>query len=153
MDDYAHHPTEIAALAAAARARFPGRRIVAMFQPHTYARTRYLLDGFKRCFAGFDRLFILETYAAREAIADGMTGGQLAAELHDPAPTYAATFEGGRRRRRRGPAARRRLLHGRRRRRRCRGADGAGAPEGQGRGVITEVLLKRLEAIAPTRRE
>ncbi len=93
MDDYAHHPTEIEALAEAARARFPGRRIVAMFQPHTYARSRYLLDGFKRCFAGFDRLFILETYAAREAIADGMTGAQLAAELHDPAPTYAATFE------------------------------------------------------------
>jgi len=93
MDDYAHHPTEIEALAKAARARFPGRRLVAMFQPHTYARTRYLLDGFKRCFSGFDRLFILETYAAREAIADGMTGAQLAAELHDPAPGYAATFE------------------------------------------------------------
>lgn len=95
MDDYAHHPTEIAALAQAARARFPGRRIVAMFQPHTYARSRYLLDGFKRCFTGFDRLFILETYAAREAIADGMTGAQLAAELHDPAPSYAETFEQG----------------------------------------------------------
>lgn len=95
MDDYAHHPTEIEALAIAARARFPGRRIVAMFQPHTYARSRYLLEGFKRCFSGFDRLFILETYAAREAIADGMTAAQLAAELHDPEPGYAATFEAG----------------------------------------------------------
>ena len=95
MDDYAHHPSEIAALLPAARARFPGRRIVAMFQPHTYARSRYLLDGFKQCFKGFDKLFILETYAAREAIADGMTGAQLAAELHDPAPEYAETFEQG----------------------------------------------------------
>jgi UDP-N-acetylmuramate--alanine ligase len=95
MDDYAHHPTEIEALAEAARARFPGRRIVAMFQPHTYARSRYLLDGFRTCFSGFDRLYILETYAAREAIADGMTGAQLAAELHDPKPGYAATFEQG----------------------------------------------------------
>jgi UDP-N-acetylmuramate--alanine ligase len=95
MDDYAHHPTEIEALAASARTRFPGRRIVAMFQPHTYARTRYLLDGFRGCFRGFDKLFILETYAAREAIADGMTGAQLAAELHDPEPGYAATFEEG----------------------------------------------------------
>jgi UDP-N-acetylmuramate--alanine ligase len=95
MDDYAHHPTEIAALAKAAKARFPGRRIVAMFQPHTYARSRYLLEGFRTCFSGFDRLFILETYAAREAIADGMTGEQLAAELHDPEPAYAATFEQG----------------------------------------------------------
>jgi UDP-N-acetylmuramate--alanine ligase len=66
-----------------------------MFQPHTYARSRYLLDGFRTCFSGFDRLYILETYAAREAIADGMTGAQLAAELHDPKPGYAATFEQG----------------------------------------------------------
>lgn len=93
MDDYAHHPTEIAALAPAAKARFPERRIVALFQPHTYARSRYLLEGFKTCFSGFDRLFILETYAAREAIADGMTGEQLAAEISDPIPGYCATFE------------------------------------------------------------
>ncbi|HLF76492.1 MAG TPA: UDP-N-acetylmuramate--L-alanine ligase [Dehalococcoidia bacterium] len=93
MDDYAHHPTEIAALAPASHARFPGRRIVALFQPHTYARSRYLLDGFKTCFTGFDRLFILETYAAREAIADGLTGAQLAAEITDPTPGYCETFE------------------------------------------------------------
>ena len=93
FDDYAHHPTEIADTAAAAKTHFPGRRIVALFQPHTYARTRYLLDGFKGCFRDFDALYILETYAAREAIADGMTGKQLAAELHDPEPGYFETFE------------------------------------------------------------
>jgi UDP-N-acetylmuramate--alanine ligase len=93
MDDYAHHPTEVRALAQSARARFPGRRIVALFQPHTFARTRYLLDGFRGCFEGFDRLFLLETYAAREAIADGMTAEQLAAEVTSPKPTYCATFE------------------------------------------------------------
>jgi UDP-N-acetylmuramate--alanine ligase len=93
MDDYAHHPTEIAALAPAAKTRFPGRRIVAMFQPHTYARSRYLLEGFKTCFSDFDRLLILETYAAREAIADGMTGEQLAAQISHPVPSYCATFE------------------------------------------------------------
>jgi UDP-N-acetylmuramate--alanine ligase len=93
FDDYAHHPTEIADTAAAAKAHFPGRRIVALFQPHTYARTRYLLEGFKRCFREFDALYILETYAAREAIADGMTGAQLAAELHEPEPGYFETFE------------------------------------------------------------
>jgi UDP-N-acetylmuramate--alanine ligase len=92
-DDYAHHPTEIADTASAAKLHFPGRRIVALFQPHTYARTRYLLDGFKRCFRDFDRLFILETYAAREAIADGMTGAQLAAEVETPKPGYFETFE------------------------------------------------------------
>jgi len=93
IDDYAHHPTEIADTAAAARLHFPGRRTVAVFQPHTYARTRYLLDGFRNCFHDFDRLFILETYAAREAIADGMTGAQLAGEIAAPKPGYAATFE------------------------------------------------------------
>ena len=93
MDDYAHHPTEVEATAAAARARFPGRRIVALFQPHTYARTRYLLDGFRTCFRALDRLFILETYAAREAIADGMTAEQLALEVVAPPATYVATFE------------------------------------------------------------
>ena len=93
MDDYAHHPTEVRALAAAARARFPDRRIVALFQPHTFARTRYLLDGFRTCFEGFDRLYLLETYAAREAIADGMTAKDLAAEVTTPPPTYTETFE------------------------------------------------------------
>jgi UDP-N-acetylmuramate--alanine ligase len=93
MDDYAHHPTEIALLAKSARMRFPGRRCIIIFQPHTYARTRYLLDGFRECFRGFDRLFLLETYAAREAIADGMTARQLAAEVTDPPPTYVETFE------------------------------------------------------------
>jgi UDP-N-acetylmuramate--alanine ligase len=92
-DDYAHHPTEIADTAAATRVHFPGRRIVALFQPHTYARTRYLLEGFKTCFRDFDRLFILETYAAREAIADGLTGRQLADELSEPVPGYFQTFE------------------------------------------------------------
>jgi UDP-N-acetylmuramate--alanine ligase len=93
MDDYAHHPTEIEALALAAHARYPGRRVVALFQPHTYARSRYLLEGFRECFKRFDKLFILETYAAREAIADGMTAAQLAAEITDPQPSYAASFE------------------------------------------------------------
>jgi UDP-N-acetylmuramate--alanine ligase len=92
-DDYAHHPTEIADTAAAAKTHFPGRRIVALFQPHTYARSRYLLNGFKTCFRDFDKLYVLETYAAREAIADGMTGAQLASELHEPEPGYFETFE------------------------------------------------------------
>jgi UDP-N-acetylmuramate--alanine ligase len=93
-DDYAHHPTEIADTAAAAKEHFPGHRIVALFQPHTYARSRYLLEGFRHCFEAFDRLFILETYAAREAIADGMTAKQLSEEITSPPPTYCETFEG-----------------------------------------------------------
>ena len=66
MDDYAHHPTEVLATLAAARSRFPGRRLVVLFQPHTYTRTRYLLDGFRDCFHECDVLMIARTYAARE---------------------------------------------------------------------------------------
>ena len=73
--------------------------MVACFQPHTYARSVYLLDGFRDCF-GARRLFILETYAAREAIADGMTAAQLAAEVHDPEPTYCGPSRSRRRGRR-----------------------------------------------------
>jgi UDP-N-acetylmuramate--alanine ligase len=90
MDDYAHHPTEVANLASAAHSRFPGRRIVALFQPHTYARSMYLLEGWKTCFRDFDRLFILETYAAREPLSSGLTAAQLAEHLTDPPATYCA---------------------------------------------------------------
>ncbi len=93
VDDFAHHPTEVRATVAAARLRFPGRRIVAIFQPHTYTRTRYLLDGFRACFADVDRLFVLETYAARERPDEGLTGRDLAHAISDPVATYVATFE------------------------------------------------------------
>ena len=93
MDDYAHHPTEVAALAVAAHARFPGARIVVLFQPHTYARSKYLLEGWKTCFHAFNRLFILETYAAREPLSSGLTAAQLAEHLTDPPATYCATPE------------------------------------------------------------
>jgi UDP-N-acetylmuramate--alanine ligase len=66
VDDYAHHPTEVEATLSAARERFPDRRLVCLFQPHTYTRTSYLLEGFRTCFEDCDVLLIGETYAARE---------------------------------------------------------------------------------------
>jgi UDP-N-acetylmuramate--alanine ligase len=89
MDDYAHHPTEVQATLAAARQRFPGRRLICLFQPHTYTRTRYLLDGFRTCFAECDVLLIAETYAAREEPSAGMNAEQLAAEISQPPARYA----------------------------------------------------------------
>src|SRR4029079_9974767 len=75
MDDYAHHPTEVRiGTIAAARERFPGRRLVVLLQPHTFTRTAYLLDEWKTCFAGADALYITHTYAAREDAAAGMSG-------------------------------------------------------------------------------
>ncbi|MEX0800380.1 MAG: UDP-N-acetylmuramate--L-alanine ligase [Dehalococcoidia bacterium] len=93
VDDYAHHPTEVRATLAAARTRFPGRRIVALFQPHTYTRTQYLLDGFRTCFADCDVLLIAETYAAREDPSAGMSAEQLTAEIESPAATYAGDLD------------------------------------------------------------
>ena len=75
MDDYAHHPTEVReGTIAAARQRFPGRRLVLLFQPHTFTRTAYLLDEWKTCFAGADALYITHTYAAREEPEAGLSG-------------------------------------------------------------------------------
>lgn len=66
IDDYAHHPTEIRATLAAARARFPGRRILTVWQPHTYSRTQTLFFEFTRAFTDTDLVFVTEVYAARE---------------------------------------------------------------------------------------
>ncbi|MGB2695437.1 MAG: UDP-N-acetylmuramate--L-alanine ligase, partial [Dehalococcoidia bacterium] len=93
MDDYAHHPTEVADTVEAARAWFPGRRIVAVFQPHTYSRTQYLLDEFKRCFRGLDELFVLATYAAREHESAGLDARALADAIDAPQARYVATLE------------------------------------------------------------
>jgi UDP-N-acetylmuramate--alanine ligase len=93
MDDYAHHPTELRATIAAARERFPGRRLVGLFQPHTYSRTLYLLDEFRTCFEGLDALLVLETYAAREPIAAGMSAKELALQVTRPKARFVATFD------------------------------------------------------------
>jgi UDP-N-acetylmuramate--alanine ligase len=74
VDDYGHHPTEIAATLDAIRQGYPGRRVVLAFQPHRYTRTRDLLDDFATVLAGADALLVTEVYAAGEApipAADG----------------------------------------------------------------------------------
>jgi UDP-N-acetylmuramate--alanine ligase len=66
VDDYAHHPTEIRATLAAARARYPGRRLWAVWQPHTYSRTQALFYEFSRAFGDADQVLVTEVYPARE---------------------------------------------------------------------------------------
>jgi UDP-N-acetylmuramate--alanine ligase len=66
IDDYAHHPTEIKATLAAARTRFAGRPIWAVFQPHTFSRTRALLDDFAQAFVDADHVIIVDIFASRE---------------------------------------------------------------------------------------
>ena len=65
-DDYAHHPTEIAATLAAARKSFPDKKIWCVFQPHTYSRTLALMDKFAAAFKDADSIIITDIYAARE---------------------------------------------------------------------------------------
>jgi UDP-N-acetylmuramate--alanine ligase len=77
IDDYAHHPTEIAAAVAALRATH-GRRIVAVFQPHRYTRTMALLDRFADCFAGVAELVLLPIYPAGERPIPGVSADLLA---------------------------------------------------------------------------
>ncbi len=74
VDDYGHHPVEMAATLAAARAAFPGRRLVLAFQPHRYTRTRDLFEDFVKILSSVDVLLLNEVYAAGEApivAADG----------------------------------------------------------------------------------
>ena len=65
VDDYAHHPSELSATLAAARQAFPGRRLVAVFQPHLYSRTLAHGDAMGRALAAADLVFVTEIYAAR----------------------------------------------------------------------------------------
>jgi UDP-N-acetylmuramate--alanine ligase len=75
VDDYAHHPTEVAATLAAARTAYPGRRIVAAFQPHLFTRTRDFAGAFGDALAAADSVFLTEIYQAREQPIPGVTAG------------------------------------------------------------------------------
>src|ERR1700734_1864332 len=74
VDDYGHHPTEVAATLEAARQAWPERRLVLVFQPHRYTRTRDLLDDFGRVLGECDVLLVTEVYAAGEAPIAGADG-------------------------------------------------------------------------------
>jgi len=74
VDDYGHHPTEVEATLAAARQGWPGRRLVVVFQPHRYSRTRDFLDDFAEVLSVADRLLVTEVYAAGEPPVSGADG-------------------------------------------------------------------------------
>ncbi len=93
IDDYSHHPTEVRVMLAAARQRYPGRRLIGCFQPHTYTRTSYLLEGFRDCFDALDELVLLPTYAAREDAERGLDASALASEIASPRPLLVGSFE------------------------------------------------------------
>lgn len=73
IDDYAHHPREIAASLTSIRGNFPGYRLTGIFQPHLYTRTRDFAEGFSESLSHVDRLILLDIYPAREEPIPGVT--------------------------------------------------------------------------------
>jgi UDP-N-acetylmuramate--alanine ligase len=78
VDDYGHHPHEIACIVAAVRGAWPGRRLLVVFQPHRYSRTRDLFEDFCRVLSDLDALVLCEVYAAGEPVVANADGRALA---------------------------------------------------------------------------
>ncbi len=94
IDDYAHHPTEIRANIQAARSRYPRRRIWAIWQPHTFSRTREFWSDFLAAFDHADQVLITPIYAAREEPIPGISSQMLVEAMADHASArYAPSFE------------------------------------------------------------
>jgi UDP-N-acetylmuramate--alanine ligase len=92
VDDYGHHPTEIRATLAAARA-CGHRRIMAVFQPHRYTRTQDLMDRFADAFTDADSLMVLPIYAASEEPIAGVTAERLAELIETPRARFMPDFD------------------------------------------------------------
>ena len=90
IDDYAHHPTEIRATLAGARARYPEKRIWAVWQPHTYSRTQTLFLDFARAFKDADEVIVTEVYAAREPAQD-FTSAEIVSAMPHLSARYCKT--------------------------------------------------------------
>ena len=73
IDDYAHHPQELATTISSIRGMFPGRKLTAVFQPHLYSRTRDLAPEFAAALSAVDKLILLDIYPAREEPIPGVT--------------------------------------------------------------------------------
>ena len=82
IDDYAHHPTEINAVANAVRELFPEDKILAVFQPHLFSRTRDFIDDFASSLSKFDELLLLDIYPAREKPIEGVTSDWLLGKIN-----------------------------------------------------------------------
>ena len=93
IDDYAHHPTEVMASLAAARARFGDRRIWAIFQPHTFSRTRQMLHEMAASFTHADRVIVTDIYAAREKDDGTLNASHLVAASNHPAIQHISGLE------------------------------------------------------------
>jgi len=81
IDDYAHHPTEITAVASSVREMYPNKKIVGVFQPHLFSRTRDFINDFAKSLSLFDELILLDIYPARELPIEGVTSNWLLSKV------------------------------------------------------------------------
>ncbi|MDL2266494.1 UDP-N-acetylmuramate--L-alanine ligase [Desulfovibrio sp. OttesenSCG-928-G15] len=96
VDDYGHHPAEIAATLATAKQSFPDKRLVVAFQPHRFSRTQALFGDFCKVFQPVDKLLLTEIYAASESPIPGVSGESLAQgirQVTDTDVTYCGDFD------------------------------------------------------------
>jgi UDP-N-acetylmuramate--alanine ligase len=84
IDDYAHHPTEINAVHQAVRELYPGKKIIAAFQPHLFSRTKDFIDGFATSLSQFDEILLLDIYPARELPMEGVNSTWLLNKIKNP---------------------------------------------------------------------
>ncbi len=84
IDDYAHHPTEINAVHQAVRELYPNQKVLAIFQPHLFSRTKDFADGFATSLSAFDEVLLLDIYPARELPMEGITSQWLLSKMTNP---------------------------------------------------------------------
>jgi UDP-N-acetylmuramate--alanine ligase len=83
IDDYAHHPQEINAVHQAVREMYPNKKVLAIFQPHLFSRTRDFGDDFAKSLSQFDEIILLEIYPAREVPIKGITSKWLLDKINN----------------------------------------------------------------------
>ncbi len=93
VDDYAHHPTEIQVTLAAARQRYAGRRLWAVWQPHTFSRTRLYRDAFAASFHEADAVIVMDIYRSREQDPQGISAAEVVARMDHPQARYLGPRE------------------------------------------------------------
>ncbi|QBZ96721.1 UDP-N-acetylmuramate--L-alanine ligase [Flavobacterium sangjuense] len=84
IDDYAHHPTEINAVHQAVRELYPNEKVLAIFQPHLFSRTKDFADDFAKSLSQFDEILLLDIYPARELPMEGITSAWLLSKIDNP---------------------------------------------------------------------
>jgi len=84
IDDYAHHPTEINAVHQAVRELYPNEKVLTIFQPHLFSRTKDFADDFAKSLSQFDEILLLDIYPARELPMEGITSNWLLSKMENP---------------------------------------------------------------------